>query len=100
MLCFDTLLQVLILKVVRSGTDPVPFGAWGLALAPIYNLRKSARAWNPLRQERHTPHPYKSRLLLASRELKRGRAGSTQRGRVVRPACFQSFSQCQMPGVL
>src|SRR5712692_8933756 len=27
-------------------------------------------------------------------------AGLTQRGRVVRPACFQSFSHCQMPGVL
>src|SRR6266481_2094445 len=57
-LCFDTLLQVLILKVVRSGTDAVPFGASSLALAPICNLRKSARAWNPLRQEHQTPHPY------------------------------------------
>ena len=27
-------------------------------------------------------------------------AGSTQRGRVVSPACFQSFSHCQIPGVL
>src|SRR5713226_542837 len=26
--------------------------------------------------------------------------GSSQRGRVVSPASFQSFSQCQMPGVL
>jgi len=43
-------------------------------------------------------------LLPARSHLVRGRpfakVGSTQRGRVVRPACLQSFSHCQMPGVL
>ena len=40
--------------------------------------------------------PFRDKLM-----LRRARsAGSAQRGRVVRPASFQSFSQCQTPGVL
>ena len=39
-------------------------------------------------------------LLQAAEAATNQGVGSTQRGRVVRPACFQSFSHCQMPGVL
>ncbi len=50
MLCFDTLLEVLILKVV----SPRPM--WCRLEASLSSNLQSVRAWNPLRQKRQPPH--------------------------------------------